>query len=58
MTIKRLTNITTLVEALKNLYLLEPYMETGKMKKNYLLKLGNNLKILPDDFKLNEKLVW
>ncbi|NES71345.1 MAG: GIY-YIG nuclease family protein [Okeania sp. SIO2D1] len=57
-TIKRLTNITTLVEALKNLYLLEPYMETGKITKNYILKLGNNLKLLPDNFKLNEKLVW
>lgn len=37
-------------------------MEIGKIKKNYLLnyllKLGNNLKVLPDDFKLNQKLVW
>ena len=57
-TVKKLTNITTLVEALKNLYLLEPYMETGKITKNYILKLGNNLKVLPNDFKLNEKLVW
>ena len=57
-TVKRLTNITTLIEALKNLYLLEPYMEIGKIQKNYILKLGNNLKVLPDDFKLNEKLVW
>ncbi|MGK7919063.1 MAG: GIY-YIG nuclease family protein, partial [Trichodesmium sp.] len=57
-TVKKLTNITTLVEALKDLYLLEPYMETGKITKNYILKLGNNLKVLPDDFQLNEKLVW
>jgi len=57
-TVKKLTNITTLIEALKDLYLLKPYMEIGKIQKNYLLKLGNNLKVLPDDFQLNEKLVW
>ncbi len=57
-TVKKLTNITTLMEALENLYLLEPYMEIGKIQKNYILKLGNNLKVVPDDLKLNEKLVW
>ncbi len=63
-TVKKLTNIRTLIESL-DLDLPPAYTETHKIRKetekiriDYLLKICNNLKILPDDFKLNEKLVW
>ncbi len=63
-TVKKLTNIPTLIESL-DLDLPPAYTETQKIRKetekiriDYLLKVCNNLKILPDDFKLNEKLVW
>lgn len=63
-TVKKLTNIPTLIESL-DLDLPPAYTETHKIRKerekiriDYLLIVGNNLKILPDNFKLNEKLVW
>ena len=63
-TVKKLTNIPTLIESF-DLDLPQAYTETEKIRKetekirqDYLLRVGNNLKVLSDDFKLNEKLVW
>lgn len=55
-TAKKLTNLTTLKEALRELTITNYRYEEAK--KLYLSKMINNLKVLPNDFKLDEKKTW
>ena len=55
-TVKKLTNLTIFSTALNDLD--TPLGETQEILKSYLLSVTNHLKLLPHDFKLDERITW